>query len=82
MRSAVNRIKELLEHILGILDSSQPLYNVHTSVREKASKVSAKYARVGCGVCERSEQEAGVQFSRDSIGTFNDRIKIRENRRP
>ena len=48
---------------------------------KKSERSEWKARGVGCGVRERSEKEAGIQFSRDSIRAFNDRIKIRENRK-
>ena len=42
--------------------------------KENASEASEKHAQVEGGFC------ADVQFSRNSLHAFNDRIKVRENR--
>ena len=53
-----------------------------THAKEKASEASAKHAGVRVPPPTQLNLPfcAGVQFSRDYIRVFNDRIKIRENR--
>ena len=84
-RPAVFGMSENVSCELTQIDCSQPLYLAHA--KENTSKASAKHAGVGEGgvgfASEAGKSSlpfcAGVQFSRDPIRAFNDRIKMREN---
>ena len=85
-RPAVFGMSENVSCELIKIDCSQPLYLAHA--KENASEASAKHAGVGGGgevgfASEAGKSSlpfcAGVQFSRDPIRAFNDRIKMREN---
>ena len=58
------------------------LFTASIYARERKSERSKRKVRGGGGgVCKRSLPFCtGVQFSRDFLRAFNDRIKIRENR--
>ena len=77
-----------LQQCLDLLNCSQPLYSSAQGRKSERAGVEVGEASQRIEYCFRSLPPilsslpfcAGIQFSRDSIRTFNDGIRIRENR--